>query len=100
MGHRLDLQAELAVYIPQVYYQPPANIQMVYPCIVYNKTGKIHKFGNDRIYMWTQEYQITVIEKNPDSGIADNMEAHFQYCKIEQNFSSDNLNHTTLKLYY
>jgi len=100
MGHRLDLQNELKTFIPNVYFQPPANIQMVYPCIVYNKTGKTHKFGNDRIYMWTQEYQITVMETDPDSVVADNMEKHFQYCTLDQNFTVGNLNHTTLKLFY
>lgn len=100
MGYRLDLQEELKSFIPNVYFQPPANIKMKYPCIVYNKTDKARKFGNDRLYIWTQQYKLTVIESDPDSTVADNIEEHFQYCTTDQNFTVDNLNHTTLLLYY
>lgn len=100
MALRLDLHNELLGFIPKVYYQPPTNTQMVYPCIVYNKDGKARKFGNDRLYIVQQKYQVTVIELNPDSAVADNIEEHFQHCAIKQNYTVDNLNHTTLSLYY
>lgn len=100
MGYRLDLHEELKSFIPNVYFQPPSNIQMLYPCIVYNKTDKPKKFGNDRIYIWTQGYQLTLIEKDPDSTVADELESHFQYATISQYFTVDNLYHTTISLYY
>lgn len=100
MSKRLELHAELLKFIPNVYFQPPSNIKMVYPCIVYNKTGRNRHFGNDVIYMSQQGYRITVIESNPDSEVAINIEEHFKHCGIEQHFTRDNLNHTTLLLYY
>lgn len=100
MGLRLDLHTELQEFYPNVYFQPPSNITMTYPCIVYNKTGRMRHFGNDIIYLSQTEYQITVIEKDPDSIVAEQIEKHFQYCAINQYFTSDNLNHTTISLYY
>lgn len=100
MPDRLALHSELLKFLPSVYFQPPSNIQMVYPCIVYNKTGKMRHFAQDVIYLSQQEYQIMVIEKNPDSDIADRIERHFQSCVISQYYTVDNLNHTTLNLYY
>lgn len=100
MGSRLDLHNELLKFLPNVYFQPPSNIQMTYPCIVYNKTGKNRHFGNDVIYLSQQGYNITVIETNPDSAIADGIEMHFPYCGINQYFITDNLYHTSLSLYY
>jgi len=100
MGNRLELHDELLTFIPNVYYQPPSNIQIKYPCIVYNKTGKSKRFGNDRIYLSKQGYQLMVIEHDPDSDVADRLETHFQYCGINQHYVVDNLNHTTLNLYY
>lgn len=100
MGDRLELHNELLKFLPNVYFQPPTNIQMNYPCIVYNKTPDKRYFGNDIIYLSQQGYQIMVIEHNPDSKISKGIEKHFQYCVINQYYTVDNLNHTTLSLYY
>lgn len=86
--------------MPNVYFQPPSNIRMVYPCIVYNKESKFKNYGNDSPYINKQEYQITLIEKTPESNIADNIEKHFQYCKINQYYTFDNLCHVKLSLFY
>lgn len=73
---------------------------MTYPCIVYNKTGRNRHFGNDIIYLSQQGYQLMVIDINPDSEVADSIEKHFEHCVINQYYTADNLNHTTLSLYY
>jgi hypothetical protein len=57
-------------------------------------------FADNVIYLSQQEYQITVIDKNPDSDVADRIEKYFQSCAINQYFTVDNLNHVTLNLYY
>lgn len=100
MGSRLDLQSELENFLPDVYFQPPSSKTMIYPCIVYGKNDKDQKFGNNGIYLSKQGYQITVIEHDPDSSVADNIEKHFTSCVISQYYTVDNLNHTTLNLYY
>lgn len=100
MPTRLELHNELLQFLPNVYFQTPSNVQMVYPCIVYTKTGRNRHFASDVVYLSQQGYNITVIDKNPDSVIADRIESHFQYCGIEQYFVTDNLHHTTLSLYY
>jgi len=100
MGTRLELHDELLQFLPNVYFQPPSNITMIYPCIVYNKSGKNNSYGNDKVYLSKQGYQIMLIERNPDSPVADTIETHFQYCSIDQNYTVDNLNHTILTLFY
>jgi hypothetical protein len=100
MPSRLELHAELVKFYPNVYFQPPSTIQMTYPCIVYNKTGKNRHFADDVIYLSQQGYQLMLIEKNPDSTVADDIESHFQHCAIDRYYTVDNLNHTTLSLYY
>lgn len=100
MASRLSLHNELLTFIPNVYFQPPSNTQMIFPCIVYNKTPKMRHFADDVIYLSQQQYQIMVIEKDPDSDVADRIERHFQHCGISQHYTVDNLNHTTLSLYY
>lgn len=100
MGSRIALHNELLKFYKDVYFQPPSGKQMKYPCIVYAKSDKSREFGNNALYLSRQQYQITVIEHDPDSEIADNMEKYFTNCAITQYYTVDNLNHTTLNLYY
>lgn len=100
MASRLDLHNELLALCPNVYFQPPSNIMMSYPCIVYNKTDKMNLYGSDVIHFSKQEYRVTVIDKNPDTVIPDMIERNFQYCGVDQYYTIDNLNHTVLLLYY
>jgi hypothetical protein len=100
MPSRLSLHEQLLTFLPNVYFQPPSNIQMVYPCIVYNKTNKIRHFASDIIYLSQWEYNLTVIDRDPDSDVAERIEKHFNHCGISQSYTVDNLNHTILSLYY
>src|SRR5690606_5448971 len=100
MGTRLELHEDLLQFAPNVYFQPPSGFRMKYPCIVYNKVNKSTSLANNSIYLSKQGYNLMVIDQDPDSKIADNVGEHFQYCSINQYYTVDNLNHTTLTLYY
>lgn len=97
---RLELHKELQEFSDSVYFQPPSDIQMNYPCIIYSKTPKIKELANNRWYFKKQGYQVTVVDRDPDSLIADDLEDYFQYCAITQYFTNDNLHHVILELYY
>lgn len=100
MTNRLELHNIFLQFCPNVYTQTPSNMQIKYPCIVYTKAKKAKQFGNNKVYLNTQEWGITVIDRNPDSLIADNLESYFQYCAIEHYYSVEGLNHTALKLHF
>lgn len=95
-----ELIAILLTYLPNVYFQPPNTINLKYPCIVFNKTGKDKLYGNDGTYRSIQEYSITVIEHDSESTIADQLDSDLPYCSINQYFITDGLYHTTLSIYY
>jgi predicted membrane-bound spermidine synthase len=100
MASRLDLHNELITFCPNVYFQPPSNLIMKYPCIVYDKTNRMKLYGSDVIHFSKQEYRITVIDRNPDTEIPDQIEKNLLYCGVDQYYTIDNLNHTVLSLYY
>lgn len=100
MKTRIDLHDELLSFSENVYYQPPAGYKMKYPCIIYRKTRRSRQYADDGIYLKRQEYNLMVIDYNTDSDTSEDIEDHFQYCTIEQYYTTDNLHHTTLKLYY
>lgn len=100
MDRRLPLHDQLLQFSPNVYFQPPSDVRMTYPCIVYTKTGKLLEHANNRIYQNAQEYQVTVMDFNPDTTTPDLLLEHFPYSSPGTSFVRENINHTTLKLYF
>lgn len=102
MASRLELHEELCAILDSrnVYFQPPASLEMQYPCIVYSLSGIDKLNANNNSYKTDKRYEITVIDYDPDSDIADKILAYFQMCSFDRPFVSDNLNHWVLTLYY
>lgn len=102
MARRLELHDELCKILGtnSVYYQPPPSLIMNYPCIVYHLAGINKRNANDRVYKLNKRYEVTVIDRDPDSEIADRIIEHFPMCAFDRSFTSDNLNHWVLTLYY
>ncbi len=102
MSSRLELDDALRQIpgIKKVYFQPPSGVQMKYPCIVYKKDGAFKEEADDLAYIYKQRYSVTVIDPNPDSKIADYIMTHFTRCRAERNFTSNNLNHSVIILYF
>lgn len=101
MGTRLELHEVLCNIIGSrnVYYQPPESIKMNYPAIVYSRNDISNKHGDDIPYMQSVSYQVTVIDKDPDSTIVNDI-VKLPYCRFNRHFTSDNLNHDVFTLYY
>jgi hypothetical protein len=101
MGQRLDLQTVLETLLgsENVYFQPPENIQMQYPCIVYQRYNAHTRFADDTPYTITRRYQVTVIDPDPDSSIF-NKVASLPMCLHNRFFVVNNLNHDVFNLYY
>ena len=50
MAPRLQLHHSLKRFVPNVYFQPPTNVQMKYPCIIYKRDFADSKFADDNTY--------------------------------------------------
>lgn len=100
MGSRLQLNSLLKTLGPkEVYFQPPASIQMVYPAIVYAIDNDWSEFASNLPYAHKKRYQVTVIDRNPDSLIPDKVR-RLPLCSFSRNFVADNLNHNVFNLYF
>lgn len=102
MASRLKLHEEFCTILGNrnVYFNPPESIKMSYPCIRYTKAQPDIRRANNSIYNNTTKYEVTVIDHSPDSAIPDTILNRFPMCAIDRYFTADNLNHTTLTLYY
>lgn len=102
MASRLSLHEELCEILNtrKVYYNPPSSVKMQYPCIRYSLGGMNQNSANDKVYRYTNRYDITVIDPDPDSNIHEKILRHFPMCSFGDQYIADNLNHFTLTLYY
>lgn len=99
MGRRLDLHDLLVSITEHVYFQPPENVKLEYPCIVYQRDSANTKFAGNAPYRYTQRYQVTIISRNPDNDILDQV-AKLPMCEYQRYFTADNLNHDVFVLYF
>jgi hypothetical protein len=72
---------------------------MQYPCIVYNRDSADTEFADNTPYRYTKRYQVTVIDRNPDSGVPDKVAA-LPRCSYDRFFTADNLNHDVFNIFF
>lgn len=101
MGQRLDLQELLTEILESnyVYFQPPNNAQIQYPCIVYNRELITTVWAENQPYSLANRYLVTVIDRDPDSEIPDRV-ARLPKCRHDRFFIADNLNHHVFRLFF
>ena len=101
MGQRLELHEELCAALGSrnVYFQPPTGFKMSYPCIVYEREKIESGHADNKPYLLTNRYSVTVIDKDPESPIPNRIVA-FSQCSHNRHFISDNLHHDVFTLYY
>lgn len=101
MAPRTELHALLVDILgsENVYFQPPPSINMNYPAIVYNRSTANTRFANNSPYSIILGYEVTIIDKNPDSLIPDKV-AHLPLCTFSRHFTADNLNHDVYNLFF
>lgn len=103
MGQRLNLQSVLEAIpsVEEVYFQPDQNVNLKYPCIVYERSSvNVNASHADDIKYWQlKRYSITVIDRNPDSPIVDAV-GELRYTELERFFITDGLNHTVFQTFF
>jgi len=92
---RLALQAKLEQILgtTNVYYDPPSNIVMKYPCIVYSYK-KQQTFHADNVpYIRFDEYDIILITKSAwPSDVLEGL-GSLPYSKLDRTYTADHLHH-------
>ena len=75
MASRIDLQHKLEEILgnKNVYFQPPANFRMSYPCIRYKLNKKDIKKADNKAYLKANCYTVTLIHNDPDNQVQDDI---------------------------
>ena len=99
MAPRLQLHSVLTDITEHVYFQPPTNIKMEYPCIIYKLDGGLSERADNRLYRHTKRYQVTVVDRDPDSALPILVQ-ELPMCEFDTAFTADNLNHFVFTLFF
>lgn len=101
MARRLELHEVLCNVLGSrnVYYQPPASVKMQYPAIVYSRKDIYNRHADDDVYKQDHAYDVTVIDRNPDSLIVEEI-SRLPKCRFDRHYTADNLNHDVFTIYY
>ena len=101
MGLREDLDALLCETIgsENVYFQPPENLQIQYPCIVYSLSDHYIRHADNSTYHRRREYDMKYITRDPDDEKIEAI-ADLPYCRMSKPYTAENLHHYPYTIYY
>jgi hypothetical protein len=99
MAPRLQLHELLLSFVDNVYFQPPENVMLEYPCIIYNRDMAENKFADNSPYDHVLRYMITVVDRDPDSDIPGRV-AELPMSAFNRFYTADDLNHDVYNVFF
>lgn len=101
LNSRLSLHTELVNLINNnnVYYQPPESLKINYPAIIYKRSGINNRFADNDVYGQSNEYEIIVVDPDPDSEIVEKM-SKFKTARYIRHYTANNLNYDVFNIHY
>ena len=96
---RSQLHSLLTDFVDNVYFQPPENIALEFPCIIYKRDNAYTSFADDKPYNIETRYAITVVDPDPDSDIPMKV-ASLPMSTFNRFYTADNLNHDVYTVYF
>lgn len=87
-----------AVDHDRVYFQPPENLKLGYPAIVFHLTKIKVDHADDVPYKGAREYMITLISKDPEPNALEEI-LKIPYTTLDSTYISDGMNHFVFTSY-
>ena len=101
MGQRLNLSNLLRNLLGSnnVYYEPPSDFKMKFPCIVYERAKLEPDYADNLPYKIDKVYYVTCIYDDPDSDLPLKL-AQLPMCVQQRHYQSDNKHYDQYRLVY
>ena len=101
MATRLAVQKKLEELLgsKNVYYEPPENLKLDYPCFVYMLDDVYRRSADNIGYTIQNRYRITLIDRLPDNPVRDKL-LELPRCEFDRPYKSDNLEHYVFTIYW
>lgn len=91
-------QLQQAVQHNRVYFQPPENLKIGYPAIVFHLSKIEVDRASDMPYKGAKEYSVTLITKDPEPDVIDEI-LKIPYSSLDTTYISDGMNHFVFAIY-
>lgn len=82
-----------------VYFQPPENLKMSFPCIIYEYARDDIQYADNLKYLINRRYTVTLVDKDPDSELAEKLN-ELDFCTPDRQYAANGLNHFVFTIYY
>lgn len=102
MLKRVDIQEKFKFLLGSnnVYYQPPANLKMKYPAIVYSLDGlDVKRFDNIRLIN-KNCFSVTHIYRNESENLVEAMLKNFEYISFDNRSIVDGIYNDHYTIYW
>lgn len=84
----------------KVYFQPPENLKLSYPCIVYERDDAYIHHADNSSYMITKRYSVTLMTKSADNDKYLDKLLELPMCSFEREFKTDGIVHELFNIYF
>lgn len=82
------------------YFQPPNNLLLKYPALIYGLDGLLDRYAENKIYNRRHAYAMLLILSDPDNSLVDKLD-ELSYCRMSgRPYTVDNLYHYPFTIYY
>ena len=102
-SRRKDLNEILKAVLgsDNVYFQPPEDRRIEYPCIVYERDEILTKHADNLPYKVDAGYKVTYIDYDPDGivNVRDDL-LSIQHSGFDRHFATSGLNHDVFVIYH
>lgn len=85
--------------VAEVYYVPPSNTALVYPCIIYQRDSSYVARASNSAHFAMRRYSITVVDRLADSTIPDAVEA-LPYTRFDRHYRASGLHHYVFQTFF
>ena len=82
----------------RVYFQPPENLKIGYPAVVFHLSKIEIDHASDEPYKGAREYSVTLITKDPEPDVIDKI-LKIPYSSLDTTYISDGMNHFVFTVY-
>lgn len=82
----------------RVYFQPPENLKIEYPAVVFHLSKIEIDHASDMPYKGAKEYSVTLITKDPEPDVIDEI-LKIPYSSLDTTYISDGMNHFVFTVY-
>lgn len=87
-----------AVQHDRVYFQPPENLKIGYPAIIFHLSKIEIDHASDVPYKGAKEYSVTLITKDPEPDVINEI-LKIPYSSLDTSYISDGMNHFVFTVY-